>query len=146
MPAKDSAETRKAPRLIGGPPRKLCTIASPGQDGMAPCPIRRLLAEVVELTVSCAAQKGVPFARGELEHGPGGVLGVAHADPATGQAGDLDAVAVGKAQRALDPGQTGTFHVLYLLKSLGCSRGWLRKVGYRLHSVCAVKTENTADL
>jgi hypothetical protein len=61
---------------------------------------------VVELTVVCAAQKGMPFSRGELEHRARGVLGVAHADPAVRKAGNLDAVAVREAQRTLDPGQT----------------------------------------
>src|SRR5689334_22753684 len=101
---------------------------------MASRPTRRLPAEVVELTVSGAAEKGVPFTWRELQYGTGGVLGVAHADPAVGQAGKLDAVAVGEAQGTLDPGQTlGTvpqfrtsFHVLYLLNSLRRSRGRLR--------------------
>src|SRR6516162_9914416 len=108
----------------------------------ASCPIRGLRAEAVELTVSCAAQKGMPFTRGELQHGPGGVLGVAHADPAVGQAGDLDAVAVTEAQGTLDPGQTfgpvpqlRTCHVLYLLNSLSRSLRRLRRVGFRLLTV-----------
>src|SRR5215471_2650299 len=70
------------------------------------CPIRTLLAELVEFSISSAAKKGMPFARGEPEHRAGGVLGITYADLAAGQAGYLDAVAVGKTQRTLDPGQT----------------------------------------
>jgi hypothetical protein len=108
---------------------------------------------VVELAVLCTTEKGVPFTRSELEYGAGGVLGIAYADPAIGQAGNLDAVAVGEAQGTLDPGQTlGTVpqprncHVRYLLNSWSRSLGRLQKVGYRLRTVCDVKTEDTVDL
>jgi hypothetical protein len=69
-------------------------MASQGQDRETARPIGLLSAEVVELPVLCTAEKSVPFPRGEAEHRAGGVLGVAHADAAIGQAGNLDAVAV----------------------------------------------------
>jgi hypothetical protein len=65
---------------------------------------RSLAAEPVEFPVPHATEKCAPFVRRKPENGTLGVLAVADADPAVGQAGDLDAVAVGEAQRTLDPG------------------------------------------
>src|SRR6266487_1098073 len=81
-------------------------MASPGQAGVTPCPMSRLPAEAVEFSVVCAAHECLPLPGGEPEYRAGRVLRVAHADPAIGQAGDLDAVADREAQRTLDPGQT----------------------------------------
>ena len=64
---------------------------------------RLLPAEAVELPVPDAAEKGVPFIRREPQDGPRGVSAVPNADLAPRQARYLDAVAVGVAQRALDP-------------------------------------------
>jgi hypothetical protein len=62
-----------------------------------------LTAETVEFPVSDAAEKGVPLVGREPEDWPYGVSAVANADLATGQAGHLDAVAVGVTQGALSP-------------------------------------------
>jgi hypothetical protein len=62
-----------------------------------------LTAETVEFPVSDAAEKSVPLVRREHQDWPYGVPAVANADPATGQAGHLDAVAVGVTQGALSP-------------------------------------------
>jgi hypothetical protein len=78
------------------------------QGVMAPCPVNILSAEPVKLSLACAAEKCMPFVRGEPEHWAGWVLGIADADPAIGQAGNLDTVAIGETQRTLDPGQTRT--------------------------------------
>src|SRR5215831_8191401 len=69
------------------------------------CPILKLPAKLVEFPTACAAEKCMPFTRSEPEHRAGRVLGIADADPAIGQAGHLDTVAVGKTQRTLDPEQ-----------------------------------------
>ena len=68
--------------------------------------IRSLNADAVEFPVSDAAEKNKPLVRREPEDRPSGVPAVANADLATGQARHLDAVAVGVAQRALDPLRT----------------------------------------
>jgi hypothetical protein len=68
--------------------------------------VRSLPAETVEFPVSHAAEKSMPLVRGEPEDRPLGVSAVANADFATGQARHLDAVAVGIAQRALNPVRT----------------------------------------
>ena len=68
--------------------------------------VRSLPAEAVELPVPDAAEKGVPLIRREPQDGPCGVSAVPNADLAPGQARHLDAVAVGVAQRALDPVRT----------------------------------------
>jgi hypothetical protein len=99
-------DTRKAPRLIEGPSRKLQSIPGPGMMARPPCPAQRLPAEAVEFSVLRTTKKCMPFSRGEPEHWARGVLGVAYADAAIGQAGDFNAVAVRKAQGTLDPGQT----------------------------------------
>src|SRR6516225_8063931 len=70
------------------------------------CLIATLFAELVEFSVSCAAEKCMPFTRREPEDRAGGVFGIADTDPAIREAGDLDAVAVGETQRTLGPGQT----------------------------------------
>jgi hypothetical protein len=58
---------------------------------------------MVELSVSYASDKSVPFARCEPEHRAIRVLAVPNADLASRQAGHLDAVAIGETQTALDP-------------------------------------------
>jgi hypothetical protein len=68
--------------------------------------VRSDSAESVEFSVSDAAEKSVPFVRGESENRSFGVPAVANADPALGQAGYLDAVSVGETQRALNPVRT----------------------------------------
>jgi hypothetical protein len=84
-----------------------------------------LPAETVEFSVTDAAKKCVPFVRRELKNCTCGVPAVTDADPAVGQARYLDAVTVGKTQRALDPSKTriGSYrrvsvhrytHVVYL--------------------------------
>ena len=65
--------------------------------------VRSLPAETVEFPVSHAAEKSVPFVRGESENRPSGIPAIADADLARGQARHLNAVAVGETQRALDP-------------------------------------------
>jgi len=65
-----------------------------------------LPAETIEFSVSHASKEGVPFVRRESENRSLGVPAVANPDPAAGQARYLDAVAVGEAQRALDPVRT----------------------------------------
>jgi hypothetical protein len=65
--------------------------------------IRPLPAEAVEFPVPDAAEKGVPLIRREPQDRPCGIPAVTNADLAPGQARYLDAVAVGVAQRALDP-------------------------------------------
>src|SRR5262249_48680800 len=65
----------------------------------------RRSAEAVELAAPGARQERVPLGRGEPEHRSGGVLAGPDADPAVGQAGHLDAGAVGVAERALPPAQ-----------------------------------------
>src|SRR5271155_864365 len=57
----------------------------------------------VEFPVAHAAEKSMPLVRRELQDRPGGVPAVADADLAPRQARDLDAVAGGVTQRALDP-------------------------------------------
>jgi len=74
------------------------------QGAMVPCPFNILYAEPVKLSLACAAEKCMPFVRSEPKHWAGGVLGIADADPAIGQAGNLDTVAIGETQRTLDPG------------------------------------------
>src|SRR5690242_12444590 len=69
------------------------------------CPICTLPAKVVEFPIARAAQKCVPLAWGKPEHWTRWVLAVADADPAIGQAGHLDTVAVAVTKRALDPRQ-----------------------------------------
>jgi hypothetical protein len=59
--------------------------------------------QLAELPVPRAAEERMPLAWREPEDRAAGVLAVAHADPAIRQARHLDAVAVGEAQRALDP-------------------------------------------
>jgi hypothetical protein len=76
------------------------------QAATAFCPEGSNFAESVEFPVSHSAEKGMPLARGELENRAGGVLAVADTDLAAGQARDLDAVAVGEAQRTLNPVRT----------------------------------------
>jgi len=71
---------------------------------MMPCPANILSAEPVKLPIARTAEKCIPFVRGEPEHWARGVLGIANADAPIGQAGNLDAVAVGKTKRTLDPG------------------------------------------
>jgi hypothetical protein len=63
-------------------------------------------AETIEFSVSHAAEKGMPFVRRESENRPPGVPAVANPDLAAGHGRHLDAVAVGEAQRALNPGRT----------------------------------------
>ena len=63
-------------------------------------------AEPVELSVAHASKKCVPFARRETQDRARGILAVANPDLAVGDAGDLDAVAVGKTQGTLGPGRT----------------------------------------
>jgi hypothetical protein len=70
--------------------------------------IRPLPAEAVEFPVPDAAEKGVPLIRREPQDRPCGIPAVTNADLAPGQARYLDAVAVGVAQRALDPVRTRT--------------------------------------
>jgi hypothetical protein len=60
-------------------------------------------AEPVELPVAHPSEKRAPFIRRESENRAFGVLAVADTDPSVGQARHLDAVAVGEAQRTLDP-------------------------------------------
>jgi hypothetical protein len=67
---------------------------------------RRLPGETVELPVPHPAEESTPLLRREPQNRPGAIPAVADADRATGQAGDLDAVAVGVTQRALDPVRT----------------------------------------
>jgi hypothetical protein len=74
------------------------------QGVMMPCPVNILSAEPVKLSLACTAEKCVPFVRSEPEHWAGGVLGIADTDPAIGQAGNLDTVAIGETQGTLDPG------------------------------------------
>jgi hypothetical protein len=62
-----------------------------------------LTAETVKFPVSDAPEKGVPLIRSEHQDWPYGVPAVANADLAAGQAGHLDAVAVGVTQGALSP-------------------------------------------
>ena len=71
-------------------------------------PMRSLPAEAVEFPVPHAAEKGMPLIRRERQDRPPGVPAVANADLAVGQAGHLDAVAVGVTQGALDPVGTRT--------------------------------------
>jgi hypothetical protein len=74
------------------------------QGVMVPCPVNILSAEPVKLSLACTAEKCVPFVRSEPKHRAGGVLGIADTDPAIGQAGNLDTVAIGETQGTLDPG------------------------------------------
>src|SRR5580693_10384490 len=75
-------------------------------------PVRRALrdpggsvqAEAVELAVPDAADEGVPLVRREPQDRSGRVPAVADADLAAAQVRHLDAVAVGEAERAFDPG------------------------------------------
>jgi hypothetical protein len=62
-----------------------------------------LTAETVEFPVPDASEKSVPLVGREPEDWPYGVPAVTDADLATGQAGHLDAVAVGVTQGALGP-------------------------------------------
>ena len=82
----------------------------PSRPRLAPAGprIRPLPAEAVEFPVPDAAEKGVPLIRGEPQDRPRGIPAVTNADLAPGQARHLDAVAVGVAQRALDPVRTRT--------------------------------------
>ena len=82
------------------------TTSSPGRAGRPS--MRSLPAETVKFSVSHAAEKGMPLVRREPEDRPCGVPAVANADLATGQARHLDAIAVGVAQRALNPVRTRT--------------------------------------
>jgi hypothetical protein len=81
------------------PPRPGIRRPSPPCCGALP-------AEAVEFPVPDAAEKGVPLIRREPQDGPRGVSAVPNADLAPGQARYLNAVAVGVAQRALDPVRT----------------------------------------
>jgi hypothetical protein len=71
-------------------------------------PLRSLPARTVEFPVSYAAEKSMPLVRREPEDQPARVPAVANADLAIGQARHLDAIAVGVAQRALNPVRTRT--------------------------------------
>ncbi len=77
----------------------------PGPGASAPGPQRSLAAEPVELPGPHAPEECAPLVRREPENGAFGVLAVANADPAVGQARHLDAVAVGETQRTFDPGR-----------------------------------------
>ena len=72
-------------------------------------PVRSLPAKAVEFSLSCAAEKSIPFVRCKPENWPFGVPAVTQADRFTGQARHLDTVAVGETQRALNPERTGTW-------------------------------------
>jgi hypothetical protein len=69
---------------------------------------------LIEFAVVDAADEGVPFGWGELEDALFRGPAIADADSSAGQAGDLDAVAIGEAQRTLDPVKTRdrSFHVI----------------------------------
>jgi hypothetical protein len=69
-------------------------------------PARPLPTETVKFSVSYAPEEGVPFVRREPEYCPGRVAAVADTDLATGEIGYLDAIAIGVAQRALNPVRT----------------------------------------
>ena len=81
-------------RGIGGPSAR-----NPAQRGS-------LHPEAIELSVLDASDEGVPFVRCEPENRAPGVPAVANANAASWQVRYLDAIAVGEAQRALDPGKT----------------------------------------
>src|SRR5918994_1898912 len=59
--------------------------------------------QVVEVAVPDPAEEGVELGAGEHQGRAIGVAGVAHGDPAAGQPGELDAVALGTAAPALAP-------------------------------------------
>jgi hypothetical protein len=69
-----------------------------------------------ELAVLDRGGERSPLAGGERQDRPVRVLGVAYADLAAGQAGDLDAVAVGVAGAGLVPCRPGVAHALVLLR------------------------------
>jgi hypothetical protein len=58
--------------------------------------VRPLPTEAVEFSVPDAAEKCMPFVWRKLENRASGVAAVANADAAIGQAGHLNAVAVGE--------------------------------------------------
>lgn len=98
--------------------------------------LRLLPAETVEFSVSCASEESMPFVRREPENRPFGVPAVAYTDLAIGQARDLDAVAVGETQRALNPVRSRTWffehRCIHATTSLICC---LLSYGARLRSV-----------
>ena len=92
IPAEPSASTASAP--IGSPYPGRC---------YSTMPTRPLPTETVEFPVADASQECLPLVWREPENRSFGVLAIADTDPAARQVGHLDAVAVGEAQRALDP-------------------------------------------
>jgi len=101
---KYSANAKSLSMSARGFSRNLRIKGQREQGVMVPCPVNILSAEPVKLSLACAAEKCMPFVRSEPKHWAGGVLGIADADPAIGQAGNLDTVAIGETQRTLDPG------------------------------------------
>ena len=63
-------------------------------------------AEAVEFSVSYASEKSMPFIRCKSEYRPLGIPAVADANLTFRQPCHFDAVAVGEAQRALNPERT----------------------------------------
>jgi hypothetical protein len=64
----------------------------------------QLVREMIEFALPHAADERRPLRRREPEYRAGGVLAVPDADTAVRQTRHLYAVAIGEAQRALDPG------------------------------------------
>jgi hypothetical protein len=63
----------------------------------------RLASEQIELTVADAAQEGGPLGATEQQDAPVEIFAVADPYAAVAQVGGFDAVAVGSAERTLDP-------------------------------------------